>query len=51
MEYYIERRTMTKWRKLGGTYEPIGHWTINRDQSDVLANALMIGPFYKEEIA
>ena len=51
MHYYIERKTMTKWRKRGDTFEPVGSWNISRDPNDVLNDAVMIGPFYKEEIA
>ena len=51
MEYYIERKTNTKWIKIGYAFEPFGAWNINRDPKDVLNDAMMIGPFYKEEIA
>ena len=50
MQYYIDVRTMTKWRKKGDTFHPFGAWCIARDPKDVLQDALMTGPFYKEEI-
>lgn len=47
--FYIERRTMTKWRKVGDTFEPIEPWLIDRDPQDVLDGAFMTGPYAEKE--
>jgi hypothetical protein len=45
MTFWIERKTMTKWRKVGNTFEPIAPWRIDRDPQDVLQNGLFWGPY------
>jgi len=47
--FYIERKTMTKWRKVGETFEPISPWLITRDPKDVLEDGLFIGPYKSRE--
>ena len=47
--FYIERRTMTKWRKDGDTYRPVGPWLIDRDPQDVLDKAYFSGPYSEDE--
>jgi hypothetical protein len=45
MMFYLERRTNTKWRKNGDTFEPVGPWLIDRDPQDVLQGAYFTGPY------
>jgi hypothetical protein len=47
--FYIERRTMTKWRKNGETFEPVGPWLIDRDPKDVLDHGYFTGPYAKKD--
>jgi hypothetical protein len=48
MKFWIERNTMTKWRKNGEVFEPIPPWNIDRDPQDVLKKAFMTGPYHTE---
>jgi hypothetical protein len=46
MIFYIERKTMTKWRAVGeNEFEPIEPWPIDREPKDVLANGYFTGPY------
>jgi hypothetical protein len=46
MTYYLEMRTMTKWRKVGDKFEPISDLAkINRTAEDVFAKAIFQGPY------
>jgi len=49
MMFYIERNTMTKWLKVGDTFEPVGPWRINRDPSDVLKTGFFTGPYQSKK--
>lgn len=46
--FYAERKTMTRWRKVGNTFEPINladFEKIGRDPQDVLAKGFFTGPY------
>jgi len=47
--FYIERRTMTKWIKVGDTFEPAGPWIIDRDPKEVLDQGYFTGPYAEKE--
>jgi hypothetical protein len=49
--FYIERRTMTKWEKVGDTFAPISPWLINRDIKDVLENGYFTGLYASKDVA
>jgi len=49
MTHYRELKTMTKWRKVGDTFEPVGPWLIDRDPQDVLKEALFAGPYQSKK--
>jgi len=44
-EFYIEMKTMTKWKKAGDTFEPIDDWNIKREANDVLGKGVFQGPY------
>ena len=47
--FYIERRTMTKWIKVGDMFEPAGPWIIDRDPKEVLDQGYFTGPYAEKE--
>lgn len=49
MIFYIERRTMTKWRKDGDDFYPLGPWLISRTPEDVRQSGLFTGPYQTRE--